>query len=465
MTIIRTNLYTTWLALCCLIITSTIQAQDYIPYRKGDKWGYCDQAKKILIAPKYQEVGFFRSAYGSYVAKVKLDGKYGLIDSDDTVKLALAYEDVDFLRSFRKRSIKVKQAGKWYLRQPDMTLMKETGYDEIDDKHTYGWLRNDYIGLRVRQGNKYGFIDFLGNIIIPVKYKTFKYFELSLGIDKDAFFIIAKRKKLGVHSYYQNKNIIPFKYDQIKALRLSHDEFKVKRKGLYGVYSAAGKFKIPVKYHTIERKSWNGFYKVSINKKYGYLDSAGKEIVAPKYNSIKLRHDYLYQVDIGKKYGILDSAGKQILPPKYDYIQTWDKKIFEVGINNKYGWVDRQNKILLPIKYDGIMQQHKDSVWVRIGNKHLIVHRNGGKVLKELATPVVMPRPFVPKKDNSKKKTTPKQLLPYQKNGKWGFAKGKQVVITCQYDEVKKFEDGLAWVKYKGKWGYIGKDGTEYFDN
>jgi len=43
-----------------------------IPYKKGDKWGYCDSSKKILIQPAYDEVGFFSEG----LAKVIVGGKF-----------------------------------------------------------------------------------------------------------------------------------------------------------------------------------------------------------------------------------------------------------------------------------------------------------------------------------------------------------------------------------------------------
>jgi len=38
------------------ILWATCQRnQELIPYRKGDKWGYCTPDKKIVIAPKYDD--------------------------------------------------------------------------------------------------------------------------------------------------------------------------------------------------------------------------------------------------------------------------------------------------------------------------------------------------------------------------------------------------------------------------
>jgi len=47
-----------------------------IPYRKGDKWGYCDWNKKIVIPIQYDDVDFFREG----LARVEINGKYGYID-------------------------------------------------------------------------------------------------------------------------------------------------------------------------------------------------------------------------------------------------------------------------------------------------------------------------------------------------------------------------------------------------
>lgn len=56
----------------------------------------------------------------------------------------------------------------------------------------------------------------------------------------------------------------------------------------------------------------------------------------------------------------------------------------------------------------------------------------------------------------------PPELIPYHKNGKWGFCdKNNTVVIECKYDAVLPFTEGLSAVLLNGKWGYIDKTGKE----
>jgi hypothetical protein len=51
---------------------------ELIPYRKGDKWGFCDRNKKIVIPCKYDCVFSFREG----LACVQLNGKCGFIDKE-----------------------------------------------------------------------------------------------------------------------------------------------------------------------------------------------------------------------------------------------------------------------------------------------------------------------------------------------------------------------------------------------
>ena len=49
---------------------------DLIPYRKGDKWGYCDKNKKIVLPCKYDDAKIFSEG----LAAVKKDKMWGYIN-------------------------------------------------------------------------------------------------------------------------------------------------------------------------------------------------------------------------------------------------------------------------------------------------------------------------------------------------------------------------------------------------
>jgi len=56
-----------------LLWATCLHAQELIPYRKGDKWGFCTPDKKIVITPKYDDARRFIEG----LAQAKLNGKRG----------------------------------------------------------------------------------------------------------------------------------------------------------------------------------------------------------------------------------------------------------------------------------------------------------------------------------------------------------------------------------------------------
>jgi len=60
-----------------------------IPYRKGDKWGFCNRDRKMLIPTVYDSVDLFSES----LAPVVLDGKYGFVDTKGTMVIPAIYDD------------------------------------------------------------------------------------------------------------------------------------------------------------------------------------------------------------------------------------------------------------------------------------------------------------------------------------------------------------------------------------
>ena len=63
---------------------------ELIPYRKGNKWGYCNREKNILLPVKYDYVERFSGG----LAWVLLDGKYGYINMNGRETIPVKYDNV-----------------------------------------------------------------------------------------------------------------------------------------------------------------------------------------------------------------------------------------------------------------------------------------------------------------------------------------------------------------------------------
>ena len=73
---------------------------DLIPYRKGDKWGFCDKDKNIVIECKYDEVGMFYEGF----SKVKLNKSYGIINELGKEIIPIKYDDISLERKRLKNN-------------------------------------------------------------------------------------------------------------------------------------------------------------------------------------------------------------------------------------------------------------------------------------------------------------------------------------------------------------------------
>ena len=82
-----------------------LQAQELIPYRKGDKWGFCTPDKKMVVQPKYDDVWSFSEG----LVRVKLNGKWGFIDKTGKEIVTPKYDDAGV---FKKGLARVKLNGK-----------------------------------------------------------------------------------------------------------------------------------------------------------------------------------------------------------------------------------------------------------------------------------------------------------------------------------------------------------------
>ena len=118
-------------------------------------------------------------------------------------------------------------------------------------------------------------------------------------------------------------------------------------------------------------------------------------------------------------YGYKDGEGKFRILPKYDDAKPFFKGYAAVSRDDKWGYVDTKGKEVVPLKYDEIEPFSEGLARVRIGY--------------------------------------------YE--AKYGLVDttGKEVV-PVKYDVVHHFYGGLAQVYLKGKYGFVDKEGNEYWD-
>src|SRR5664280_1512677 len=77
-----------------------------IPYRKGDKWGFCNRDRKMVIPTVYDSVDLFSEG----LAPVHLTRKWGFVDTKGNMVIPAVYDDGS---SFSEGLAPVRLNGKW----------------------------------------------------------------------------------------------------------------------------------------------------------------------------------------------------------------------------------------------------------------------------------------------------------------------------------------------------------------
>jgi len=128
----------------CKFLTEKEQEIELIPYRKGNKWGFCDKNKRIVIENKYNFVDQFNEG----LACVNRSGKYGFIDKIGKEIVTCEY---DYANSFEGGLATVRHNDKF-------GFINNKGREIIDCiyDNTYSF-HEGYAG--VKQSNKWGLID------------------------------------------------------------------------------------------------------------------------------------------------------------------------------------------------------------------------------------------------------------------------------------------------------------------
>ena len=188
---------------------------------------------------------------------------------------------------------------------------------------------------------------------------------------------------------------------------------------------------------------------ISINKVSQELAEA-----VNRYDQLYGFHEGLARVCKDKKYGFIDKLGNEIIPCKYDDAENYDKGISIVTIGKKKGAINRYGHMVIPCKYDDINICEEDSLAAAfIDGTSGFIDLEGNEVI-----------PF----DYEYCESFHEGMAAVHKDGLIGFVdKSGQLIVPCKYKDHSTFSEGLAGVSIDGgeygvfddKWGYIDRTG------
>ncbi len=159
-------------------------------------------------------------------------------------------------------------------------------------------------------------------------------------------------KETGLFGYKNQKGdiISPAIYDQVMSYRES-DLARVFRDKKFGFVNSSGKEVIKAEYADAGIFS-DGLAAVKVDGKWGYINPSNSFVVKPMYDFTLKFTNGLSSVQKNKKWGYINTKGEEVIPIEYDATGFFSNGLANVKKGEKWGYVDNVNNVIIPFKYD-----------------------------------------------------------------------------------------------------------------
>jgi hypothetical protein len=287
------------------LLTDMIQAQNLpnlIPYRKGDKWGFCDSTKKIIISPKYLSVSFTNAAL-SEAYTLRMEKLKNKIYTDSTNKKKYMQE----FAYNEQYELPIVCYAIWRAKnEPEDVYLTDSGKTipvKLYEMHEYRLPISDPIGT------------------MPLSQNVSKNYQQAVPL-------------------YENNS----------------EQWIVKKSGKYGLIDGTGAVILPLSWDSILAEGYGPSIRVLSKGKWGVINPETKQSIEPKWDYIIRFSDFLYAVLLKDKWGLIDKKGTVILEPVFDNVKGNIPHLKNgyavVSANGKYGFINAGGKVAVPLKYD-----------------------------------------------------------------------------------------------------------------
>ena len=297
------------------------------------KWGFIDDAGKMLTTFKYDDVWINEKNYreGAVIVAVKRNNKWGFLGEEGKEAVSPRYDDIKEVMDI---CVKVKKDGRWGLVATNGDIVVPFKYDDIEQ------FDGDFAAKVVLNGKK-GVVDLKKEIISPI------YDEIN------DILITPYQVKLGNKWGFiseEGKEVTSIKYDEVKAF--FQGLAAVKKDDKWGFINLKGEEVVQPKYDEVGNFN-GGLAGVCINGRWGLIGKNGEVKGKIEFDSIFNGEGMaLIRVNRDGGTGYINKAGNIVIPTKYDEVINYNDEAVVVRLKKKWGVYDSTGKIAVPIKYD-----------------------------------------------------------------------------------------------------------------
>lgn len=308
------------------------------------------------------------------------DEKMGVIDNNGDIIIDPIYQYIQIPNPEKDIFVCIEQEKNIVLNSRKEKLFEN--YDEVSAiplqgvKSLSNYEKNV---LRYRDEDKYGIIDFQGDIVVKAEYDKIESLKY-----KEGELLVNQNNKVGVINL-KGAKIINIEYDKIEGDNFYKDESyaesgyivckKTEDGYIYGYFDKNGKEVLKTEYNQINRiieyTETNDVYLIA--RKDGRVGTIknGKTVLEFKFQGIEFNeNDNLLVVNKGEKYGVYDLEGKEIIPAQYE--ELYFRGIYILALDGETEtYYDLDGNKKENMKYSGVYKTENSKYYITIDQDSL----------------------------------------------------------------------------------------------
>jgi hypothetical protein len=297
--------------------------QGYAVVKKDDLYGYINNRYQLVIDCRYEDASNFSDS----LAKISENDYYGFINFKGELVIPASFAWAD---NFSGGITRVKNDNDLF------GLIDKKGNFLLKPEYDFIGKFNEGAAI-ISKNNKFGYINNVGEIIVPIIYDYSIAMSQVAGFSNDLA-LVQKNSKVGFVNKL-GKVEIPISYDG--ALTFSEFLAPVKVRDKWGVINNLNKMVIPPSFENL----WGFKNNICIAKKdnqIGVINTLGETVVPFEFKEIiSSDFPYLITIDIYNKKGLYLSNGTLVLENKFDNIEIIpNENIAIVHNSGKFAYFD-----------------------------------------------------------------------------------------------------------------------------
>jgi len=296
---------------------------------------------------------------GDQLFLIEQDGKSGFIDRTGKVVIAPQFDSAE---GFSEGLALVKRKGRKFFIDTTGRIVFEAKFDIVNNFSeglsavNIGETRIEHIGL-IQNPGKWGYIDKTGKLLIPMKFTHAESFSEGLAAIRDG--------DRGGFIDHSGKIIFAVPLDV--TLGFHEGIAGVLYRGTLAYFDRTGRqISPPLGYGARNFSLSEGLVPVGMKEKTGFMDAAGKLVIAPQFEDAEDFNEGLAAVKVRSeettwcprepsgsrkgftmKWGYIDKTGKFVIPPQYESAGRFSEGLAPINNCDEAFFIDKSGRKII----------------------------------------------------------------------------------------------------------------------